>query len=274
MKTKRNGVSRRLMKRRLAAMVLFSVFAILLGIVPQNVGADEYSLPEYNIDTSQYNIRWDTQRRVITVYETYNGKLTQNVVGRCKLWLGLARKKGTNDYILVTREDMTPCSFTSKREKRKCYGLSEYLSIYSTLPTLINFSPENGSQAKDSIGISFGADSGGLNVGLSYSVDRDFLNVLVHSSTDTHKLSVEYDYTIRMLQKNTYLVNQSKQYAMAYFTQKSPYWRPDGSISFTIDYDVRFGYCDSPKAGFSSIYLGAVYRKQQTEIFSFVVPKN
>jgi len=269
---------KKMMALILAGVMTFSATAVS---APQRVEADEYSIDEYGIDESKYNIQWDAQRRYVNVYEKFQGKQTNQLVGACRVKLGLARKKGTNDYVLVTKQEMTPRRFThlvatdyhGQRVECEAYGLSEYLSIHTVVPTMTNYSPTNSSQSNSSIGISFGAGADGLNMGVSYEAQKNYLDITVNSSTYTNILDVVYDYRPRMKTKQPYLMNQSFQYSMAAFTQKTPYWKQDGSVSFTVEYDARFGFCRSKSGNWLDIDWGLVYAKKQSELYSFVLPK-
>lgn len=272
------------------AVVVLLAVGLFLVVTSQNVLADEHEVKEFYkaFDKSQYNIRWDTSNRAVVIYNSA-GKL----IGVCKLKLGLAREKGTNDYLLLLKEEMTPQTFqvtervevekwdalhlnktiTYKTVTSKKYGVSEYLSIRTILPRLSNYSPQNASQNDRSISVSLGMDLSGVSGGFSYEVKRNDLDLIVDSSTFTGALDVKYDYTPRLniWASQPYLTRQSFQYAMADFTERPQQGRRDGDIGFTVVYNVSFGVSDDLDV--KHLHWGEVYRKQQSETYNFTLPK-
>ena len=264
-------------------MLLFSMFMLLVLWSKQiNAASNSYDIPEMKkeIDLSKYNVRWGNQNKVVIVRDVFLGRQTNKVVGRCWLRLGLAREKGTDNYILLMREDMTPLRFTrtvttsyGSSQTVVKYGLSEYLSVRTILPVLHYASPQTSSKNNKVINLSISLSATPFS--FSYGGDES-LNIISRSSYDSNAnlFDVTYDYEPNFFAfARTYLSTPSSQYGVAYFTQKSPYWLADGTISFVMDYDVRFGACDSPNGGGVDWGSGCVMKTTQQEIVSFTVPK-
>lgn len=97
------------------------------------VSADQMSKNGFEWDSSCYNVVW-ANREYVKVYSKDGGLL-----GTMTYYVGVGRRKGTNDYILMTKETMTPNSskvrlYTKGNSKYYGYGLSEYVSLWTILP--------------------------------------------------------------------------------------------------------------------------------------------
>ncbi len=241
----------------LLAMMLF------VGCNPnQFLAASKYG---FTYDTASSNVTWKTMYS-FNVYSGAGGKL-----GTCSYVIGLTRSKGTNDYVLMTREVMTPNSSQVKiNNVQYGYGFSEYVSIKVTLPSLDDYRPQN-TPSSDTISFSIGADSDGASVGASYSITHSDLDITASCDTSSKLYHVKYNYNPTIANpfgNNKYLANESVQLGAAAFHNSSD------TVSFKINYDARFGAAEDNAASPWLVYMNYVQKATTSRTYSFSVAKN
>lgn len=192
-------------------------------------------------------------------------------VGTCSYVIGLAREKKTNDYVLMLREVMTPNnSKVLITGSTYGYGFSEYVSAKVTLPSLDDYEPQN-TPSSQTVDFTIGADSSGANIRASYSVTKSDLNITSSCNTPSKLYFVKYDYKpslVDPLASNKYVANESIQLGAASFHSSS------STISFTMNYDARFGAASDNAASPWLIYINTVYKATTSRTYSFTVSKN
>ena len=192
----------------------------------------------FDVNTKNYNIKWSTIQRIDVLSEK-GGKL-----GTLSYMTGLARKKNSNDYIVMTKEIMTP---NQKKVKTKGvlsgYGYSDLVTVETTLPSLNDYEPKNRPLTRDSMTISLGASAGSKGgsgeIGVSYTISHQDLDITSKCSTPARKYKVEYDYIPDLCpfpnHNNKYISYESDQYGLAEFTSNKK------TIDFTVKYNAKFG---------------------------------
>lgn len=231
-----------------------------------NVKAAEESKNGFTYDTKYNNASW-TKMEKITVKSKKNGKL-----GTLSYLTGVNRRKGTDDYIVMFKEVMTPNNkkVTLDNAKSKGYGLSEYCSLKTTLPTLDDYKPQN-SPKTDSVNVGIGASKkAGPQVSATYTIKNSELDITSNCSTPKKEYRIVYDYKPHIpnaLGNNKYLANESIQLGTAQFHSSKK------TVSFKVNYDARFGAaCDKERSPWH-VQIGYVKRKTGSREYSFTVKK-
>lgn len=243
-------------------VALFSVAAITASMLsPSALASTKYG---YTYDTDDYNVSWKAYES-FNVYSEAGEKL-----GTCSYLVGLTREKKTNDYVLMGRQVMTPNKEKVKINKTQYgYGLSEYVSLKGTLPTLDDYKPQN-KPNKDVLSFSIGADSSGASVSASYDIEHNDLDITAKCDTPSKKFHIIYDYKPSMANpaaSNKYVANESIQLGAAAFHTKKD------TVDFSIKYDARFGAAKNSSCSPWLIYIDYVCKATKTREYSFTVKK-
>lgn len=241
-------------------------FLVLCGLFDvQQVDAEKVSKNGFSFDTSSYKVKWNNIYE-FNVFTQKGGKL-----GTCSCVYGLARRKNTNNYVLLWKAIMTPNDESVKKNTlQKGYGFSEFLSLKTTLPSLEHYYPTNQPKS-DEISFNAGFDSSKtLSIGASYTIKKSQLEITSKCNTPKKIYSIEYDYCPSMANpfgSNKYLANESFQMGYAQFSSNKK------TICITMDVDARFGAAENDDASPWLVYMNYVRSKKDSRTFSFTVPK-
>ena len=242
------------MKKRIISFIL-AMLCVLI-VTPNEVkAANKYG---FSYDSDVYNVKWSTMYS-FNVYTDLGTKL-----GTCSYVVGLAREKDTNNFVLMTKEIMTPNN--SKVKISNCkhgYGFSEYVSVKVELPTLDDYKPQN-EPSKDTLSFSIGADLSGANVGASYSITHSDLDITSSCNTTTNTYHIKYNYKpslINPFASNKYVANESVQLGAATFHKSK------NKILFTMYYDARFGAAYNNSASPLLVFAGYVEKQTLSKEF-------
>lgn len=196
----------------------------------------------------------------------------KNILGTCVYYVGIGHQNKTNDYILLTKETMCPTKGSVKFRPYKIsfhntkgYGFSEYLSVWTTLPSLDDYKPEN-QPYKNKVSFAIGTGKGGANIAASYSISHNDLDITSSCCTPKSMYCVKYDYKPSIANpgsSNKYVSNESNQFGAAAFHTKKK------RISIKMHYDARFGVADDAKRSPWLIYIDKIYRNTATRTFTF-----
>lgn len=241
-------------------------FLVLCGLFDvQQVDAEKVSKNGFSFDTSSYNVRWNNIYE-FNVFSKKGGKL-----GTCSCVYGLARRKNTNDYVLLCKEIMTPNDKSVKiNDIQSGYGFSEFLSLKTTLPSLEHYYPTNQPKS-DEVSFNAGFDSSkSFSIGASYTIKKSQLEITSKCNTPKKIYSIEYDYSPSIANpfgSNKYLANESYQMGYAQFSSSKK------TISITMNVDARFGVAENDDASPWCVYINNVSSKKNSRTLSFTVPK-
>ena len=246
------------MKKKILCIVMAIVFATT-GMPGKVEAASKYG---FSYDTSAYKVKWSGMYS----FNVFTDKGTK--LGTCSYVVGLARDKGTNNYILMTREVMTPNNSKVKIDNYQYgYGFSEYVSAKVTLPSLDDYEPQN-TPAKDSINFSIGADKSGASVGASYSITHSDMDITAACNTAEKKYYIKYNYKpslVNPLANNKYLANESIQLGAAAFHKAA------SEITFTMQYDARFGAAENNAASPLLVFYNYVKKATKSKTITLTV---
>lgn len=218
---------------------------------------------------SDYKVSWSRTEYM----KVFTNK--HKLIGTCSYVAGIGRQKHTNDYVLLTKETMSP---RKKKVKFRLppqpyynghesgYGFSEYVSVKTFLPSLDDYKPQN-QPYHNKISFSIGADnSSGATVGASYTINHNDLDITSSCYTPDKMYYVKYDYKPSLVNpgaSNNYVINESNQLGVAAFhTSKR-------NISFTIQYDARFGISRNSSCSPWCIYTNMVFARKMDHTFHF-----
>ncbi|MBD5088580.1 MAG: hypothetical protein HDT30_07180 [Clostridiales bacterium] len=221
----------------------------------------------FTYDKSDYNVSWKAMES-FNVRTEAGGKL-----GTCSYVVGLTREKKSNDYVLMTREVMTPNKTKVKlypNSSQKGYGLNEFVSAKVTLPSLDDYQPQN-APTTDTVQFSIGADSSGPSVSASYNIVHNDLNIVASCNTPNKKFFVKYDFQPSIgnpVASNKYVANEAVQLGAAAFHTKKD------TVSFSMNYDARFGAAGNSSCSPWLVYISYVQKETATKAYSFTVSKN
>lgn len=245
-----------------------AVFIFALIMIANTAAETTYAASSkygFTYDTAVSNVEWKASESILV--KTAVGDL----LGTMTYYVGVARAKGTNDYVLMTKEVMTPYGKKAQTAFLKWgYGFSEYVSVSVVLPSLDNYMPTN-SPTTDSVTLNASFSEKGAQVGASYTVKKEQLAITAKCDTPNHKYYIVYDYkpySINILKKNTYLANESSQMGMAEFTTS------ENKVTFTINYDARFGANNTSDQWAYQTQPGYVRSKTGSRKYSFTIKKN
>ena len=260
-------MKKKFVKRIAVAMLIFAMAAYLL---PQNlsfINRAEANTTKYGFsyDESYYNVSWKAAQ-YLYVYSEVGGRL-----GTMTYYVGLARRKSTNDYIVMMKEVMTPNKSKVKiNSSQYGYGLSEYVSVKTTLPSLDNYYPQN-DPGKDSISFSIGVSSEKkAEISASYTVTHSDLDITASCNTPNRTYYIIYDYDPSIANpfaSNKYVANESVQMGEAQFETSS------GTVSFVMNYDARFGAAENANCSPWLVYLSYVRKTTGSRSYSFTISR-
>ncbi len=170
--------------------------------------------------------------------------------------VGVARFNKSNDYTIVIKMVMTPNSKKVNLDgSRYGYGLSEYVSVKTYVPTSLgDYVPIN-EPSSDIIDLSLGYGGKQALIGASYSIVSSDLDITAKCDTPNRKYYVVYNYLPSIknpFADNKYVTNESQQYGIAQFETKNR------SYIFNITYDARFGASKGNSSAPWDIYLNYV----------------
>ncbi|MBR5347661.1 MAG: hypothetical protein IK125_00315 [Lachnospiraceae bacterium] len=264
-------------KEALKRIVLF-VFAVAVTIsattpekaealstIPVCTGASPYDV--YHYDTSVYNTAWMRDMVHVPIKTGAGG-----IIGSYFFVCGLARAKGTDNYILMVRQIMEP-SVSAVRYKKLsggkysyAYGLSEYCGFVTQLPSLDDFTPKK-LPSDNVISVSLGASTDkSKTIGLSYDIKKSDLSFTTVCSTADGIYGMLYDYEVHVVNpfySNAYFREWSDQNSMAKFHTNN------ASIYLNITYIARFGASSSNTAKSYDVITGKLFEKSGTLSLSF-----
>ncbi|MCR4928059.1 MAG: hypothetical protein K5927_08765 [Lachnospiraceae bacterium] len=250
-----------------SAYLLLTIAIVLSSLFGLYSEADAATTSKYGFsyDTSLYNVQWKTSESI------YVRNSSGYLLGTMTYYTGLARRKGTSDYIVMFREVMTPNPSKVYTEAgNKCYGLSEYVSVKSTLKQLGDYKPQN-TPATDTMSFSLGLGSDKkASISASYDIKHTDLDITSSCNTPNNLYFVKYDYKPSIANpfaSNKYVSNESVQLGEAQFDNT------DNTIKFTVYYDARFGGAEDSKRSPWLIYLNYVKQKTGSKTYSFTISK-
>lgn len=250
-------------------VVLLVFCTILMNCVFYNTSEASTTKYGFTYDETCYNVQWQ-KAEYCYVYSELGGLL-----GTMTYYVGLARKKGTNDYIIMVKEVMTPNKkrvnlYTDSKGMITGYGLSEYVSVKTTLPSLDDYYPKN-NPSSDSISFSIGVSSEKkADISASYTITHNDLNITSSCNTPKRMYYVIYDYKpnlVMVWKNNKYVANESVHLGEAQFEATAP------GFSLTFYYDVRFGAASNSACSPLLIYKNYIRSAKKTRSLAFSVPK-
>lgn len=241
-----------------------AVLAVLLCVVCTSP-IETYATTKYGFTyDSHYKVSW-RELKTFNVYTQAKGKL-----GTCGYVVGVGRQKKTNNYILMTKEVMTPNKRKAKiRGLNYGYGFSEYVSVKATLPTLDDYKPQN-EPSKDTLSFSIGADKSGANISASYSITHSDLDITSSCNTPNKLFYIKYNYKPSIANpcaSNKYVANESIQLGAASFHTSNK------KVSVTVNYDARFGVAENSNCSPWLICLNYIYKETDSETYNFTIKK-
>lgn len=246
-------------KRLLCAVI---ALVIIISSIPI-AGATEVSKYGFTYDDTCYIVQWK-------VMDSFQVKTSENgLLGTMSYVVGLARRNFSYDYILMTKETMTPYNKSVKINGvgQTGYGMSEYVSVKVVLPSLDNYSPQN-SPTSDSVTLSLGADKDGASFEASYTLSHEGLVVTANCDTPEKKFHIIYDYKPHIanpVASNKYLAKESIQLGMAEFHSVK------NTVSFRVYYDARFGAASKSSRSPWSVYMNYVRQNTDYEDYTFTI---
>jgi hypothetical protein len=250
------------MKKNL--IIALIVVVILGGFHETGFAASKFG---FNYDTNECDVKW------AGVFDVVVKSPANKPMGVMTYYVGVCKKKNSNEYVLMTKEVMTP-NQTKERmyydptlsRYVEGYGLSEYVSVKTTLPSLDNYQPKN-TPSQDSVDISAGFSSDKtVNVGMSYKIVHNDLAITAKCNTPKKLFYMEYDYKPSLIfpfASNSYVANESEQCGVAEFEKKQG---NRNSVGLSITYDARFGFASSKSRAPWTIN-GLVVSKTKTESY-------
>ena len=235
---------------------------LLTSATPNSVLADtKYG---FTYDTSQMNVEWKSMNS-FNVYSSVGKKL-----GTCSYFVGLARDKDTNNYMVMTRAVMTPNESKVKISSSKYgYGFSEYLSVKVDLPSLDDYVPQN-QPKEDKWTLSLGVDGSGAGIEASYPVTHSDLDITESCDTPSGLYYIKYNYKPSIANpfgNNKYLANESRQLGIASFETDS------SKVKFTMNYEARFGCASDNAASPWCIYINNINTNVGAKEYEFSLQK-
>ena len=227
------------MKKKKIAFCFAMILFIFMGVLKEPVTIEAKTKNGFTYDTKEFDVKWSKYEK-IEVCSKEGGKL-----GTLSYLTGIARAKNSNDYLIMFKEVMTPNSKKVKLNylNQKGYGMSEYMSLKTTLPSLNDYKPQNDPNT-DSINIGIGVGKDGPSVSASYEVKTKELDITSKCNTPQKLYQVVYDYKPHIpniFGSNKYLANESVQMGMAEITSKKE------DITFVVNYEARFGAAENKK---------------------------
>jgi len=216
------------------------------------------------MDTSQYNMEWIRSETEYVLDD--DGKK----IGYLICDLGVARIKGTDDYVAAIRTLIGPEKTMIGDSE---YGLNEYLYVKATGPMLDNYTPVNLPSSSSSETVFARVKMRKLmGIGIEFKNDSPDVERTVESCTgDESKYAVEYDYTPSRLNpfgNNKMFSNERIEYGEFSFVSE------DEEVTITLDFDVRFGVAGDKDRSPWSIKKGKIYDKTVTQTHTFKIDKD
>ncbi|MBR6364727.1 MAG: hypothetical protein IKS10_01345 [Lachnospiraceae bacterium] len=232
-------------------------------------GASRYQAFSY--DLANYNVAWMPDYVRVPIVSNAGG-----VLGVYHIVCGLARAKGTDNYIFMVRQLMEPSILSVRYKKASgnkytyAYGLSEYCGFVSVLPGLDDWTPKT-KPSENKISVSLAAD-GAKSVGLSYDIVKSDLSMSSLCSSSQGLYGMIYDYVVHVVNpfySNKYFREQSDQNCMALFHSNK------STINIQVTYEARFGASSTASANAIDVYKNAIYSKSGNMTLCFpAIPKN
>lgn len=249
------------MKKKRGTLYLVVAAIILVGVFSNVTTVDAKTKNGFTYDKKEFDVKWVDYEKIV-VKSDEGGTL-----GTLSYLTGVARAKGTNDYLILFKEVMTPGTKKVKLNiyNQKGYGMSEYMSLKATLASLSDYKPQNDPNT-DSINIGMGIDKDGPSVSASYEVKTSELDITSKCNTPKNLYQVVYDYKPHIpnvFGSNKYLANESVQMGMAEITKKK------GKVNFTVDYEARFGAASKKNCRPETVWLDYVKNKKGSRKYKF-----
>ena len=275
---KRREEKRRGSFKRLIAFYMSII--LLISVIPHDRILADTSMNGFSYNEDEYNVKWyanhikqnGKKEKMEFAVKTKKGTKGKSL-GTCTLKVGIARKKGTNHYVLMYRVAMTPSQ--KKVKLYGCipnhgYGMSEYLKISTDLPSLGEYQPSNQPKS-DTIDVGVGVTSGKeLGINASYSVDIDELEITSKSDTSENRYCTVYDYKPHIpniFASNKYFRNESIQLGTAEFTTD------EKKFKLKIAVEARFGAAANKKRSPGCVLVGYTKKKSKTFTIDCKIPK-
>jgi len=262
-KEKRRGSFKRL-------IAFYMSIILLISVIPHDRILADTSMNGFSYNEDEYKVKWYSKKKLVV--NNKKGKKGKPL-GTCTLKVGIARKKGTNHYVLMYRVAMTPSQ--KKVKLYGCipnhgYGMSEYLKISTDLPSLGEYQPSNQPKS-DTIDVGVGVTSGKeLGINASYSVDIDELEITSKSDTSENRYCTVYDYKPHIpnfFASNKYFRNESIQLGTAEFTTD------EKKFKLKIAVEARFGAAANKKRSPGRVLVGYTKKKSKTFTIDCKIPK-
>lgn len=257
------------MKKKKFLCLFLAFFVFVFSVNTE----DTYAKTKYGFtyDTSVYNVSWASYESV-NVYSDVGTKL-----GTMSYLAGVARDKGSNDYVVMFKEVMTPNKTKVKVSSSTYgYGMSEYVSINVTLPTLDDYSPKN-DPSTDSVTLEVGASKEGPEISASYTIEHNDLDITSKCNTSSKKYHIVYDYKPNIanpVASNKYLAYESVQLGEAQFEKAaSSSSATKTTVSFKVNYQARFGAASNSACSPWCVYMNYVESASKSRSYSFTMNK-
>lgn len=127
------------MKKKRGTLYLVVTAIILAGAFSNVTTVDAKTKNGFTYDKKEFDVKWVDYEKIV-VKSDEGGTL-----GTLSYLTGVARAKGTNDYLILFKEVMTPGTKKVKLNiyNQKGYGMSEYMSLKATLASLSDYKPQN-----------------------------------------------------------------------------------------------------------------------------------
>ena len=249
------------MKKKRGTLYLVVTAIILAGAFSNVTTVDAKTKNGFTYDKKEFDVKWSKYEQ-IEVCSDEGGKL-----GTLSYLTGIAKAKKSNESLIMFKEVMTPNSKKVKLNylNQKGYGMSEYMSLKATLPSLNDYKPQNDPNT-DSINIGIGVDKDGPSVSASYEVKTKELDITSKCNTPQKLYHVVYDYKPHIpniFGSNKYLANESIQMGMAEITSKKD------TITFNVNYEARFGAADKKNCSPGYVCVDYVKKNKAKRKYTF-----
>ncbi len=260
----------------LGLLVLLSVLLTNFGqvILRADIGGQKGFL----FDESKYFVQFYD-------YQTYTVKTEGGgEIGYLSYLAGLARRKGTNTYVFMMKECMTPSENRVRVRKENDHnpiserpfsgwGVSEYMIVDTYLTNLDEWEPRNKPKTRKitlSVGGAKGADPGvGTSVGFSYEIDLKEMKIKPKAYQTSGHYTVDYDYVPHTFWgDNAYFSDSSNHYQVAEFSTTGK------TVEIDVNYEARFGVATTESRMPTSVYTSAVWKKTGTRRYKYTLPRN
>lgn len=125
------------MKKKRGTLYLVVTAIILAGAFSNVTTVDAKTKNGFTYDKKEFDVKWSKYEQ-IEVCSDEGGKL-----GTLSYLTGIAKAKKSNESLIMFKEVMTPNSKKVKLNylNQKGYGMSEYMSLKATLPSLNDYKP-------------------------------------------------------------------------------------------------------------------------------------